>query len=326
MAIKLEVKDNFFIVTEANGNITNFQPQKLRFKIYSDTLHLISERYQDDLHFALADLVDSDGIAFASTAILNAWLLRSLGNTNKTDVVIQSNESPILMVKASNLIAETTMTSGVALNTYIINVASATGFTVGKYVTVYNAVANRVYFGNILAVNALAITLDTPLDFAFPSGSFVSVGSINMNVDGSVTKKIFGIRNPTGTDIPLKFDITRLMFSCLSTGVIDLSKFGDIVGGLTKGIVVRKVDGTYRNIFNAKTNAQLKNLMFDFDIQKASGNQQDGFTGRITFAGENKMGAVIRLEEQEDLQLIVQDNLSTLSSFIMIAQGSEVTD
>jgi len=242
------------------------------------------------------------------------------------DVTIQDGTSPLYVVKASNVVAETDTTTLGALDDYVINVTSAASFVVGQYLTIYNVAENRVFFSNILAINTLAITLDSPLDFAFPIGSLVSVGSTNLNVDGSVTPQIFGIRNPTGADIPLAVDITRLMFACLTSSTADLSMFGDIVGGLTRGLVVRMTNGVYRNVFNAKTNGALKNIMHDFDIQVTSGAQQDGFTGRFTFGGQNKMGAVIRLGQDEDLQFIVQDDLTSLSNFQIIAEGSEVTD
>lgn len=66
--------------------------------------------------------------------------------------------------------------------------------------------------------------------------------------------------------------------------------------------------------------------MFDFDIQSAIGQQQDGFTGRLTFGGQSKMGVVIRLNQGEDLQMLVQDDLSTLDSLSIICEGHTVTD
>lgn len=272
------------------------------------------------------DIFDADGVAYADTDVFNLKVISKAGKPNFLNVFAQNSTSPLLIVKASNIVAETTTTTLSAVGDYIINVNSATGLALGQYMTIYNADSNRVYFGTVLAINVLAITLDTPLDFSFPIGSFVSSGIANMNVNGSVTPVIFGIRNPTGTDIALKYDIHRLIFTCLANTTVDLSKFGDIIGGLTKGIVVRRVDGTYQNIFNAKTNAEMKNLMFDFEIQQVQGGQQDGFTCRITFNGKDKMGSVIRLGEQEDLQIIIQDDLSTLVSFTMISQGNEVTE
>ena len=244
----------------------------------------------------------------------------------KQDVTIQDSTSPLFIVKASNLVTETTTTSLLAKDDYIVDVTSAASFVVGQYLTIYNVAEDRVFFSTILAINTLAITLDSPLDFEFPSGSVVSVGDNNMNVDGSVTPVIFGIRNPTTADIPSSIDITRLMFKCLTDAAVDLSKFGDIVGGITRGLVIRKVDGTYQNVLNVKTNGELKNIMFDFDIETAGAQGQDGFTGRLTFAGQNRMGAVIRLEPNEDLQIVIQDDLTSLDTFTIIAEGSGVVD
>jgi hypothetical protein len=244
----------------------------------------------------------------------------------EVDAVIQDSTSPLFIVKASNLVIETTLTSQTAKDDYIINVTSAASFVVGQYLTIYNVAADRVFFSEILEINTLAITLDTPLDFEFIIGSIVSVGDNNMNVDGSVTPVIYGIRNPTTADIPSSVDITRIMFKCLTDTTVDLSMFGDIAGGLERGIVIRRVDGEYQNVLNAKTNGDLKNIMFDFDIEVVGQQGQDGFTGRLTFAGQNKMGAVIRIGPNEDLQIVIQDDLTGLDSFTIIAEGSGVVN
>lgn len=273
-----------------------------------------------------AEILDRDGNAYADIATFTSLMQVKTGKPDSIDVVVQDGTSPLMIVKASKVVIETTTTTLGAIDDYIINVTSATSFVVGQYMTIYNADDNRVFFADILSINVLAITINAPLDFAFPIGSFVSVGDTNLNVNGSVTPQIFGIRNPTGIDIPLSFDVVRLMFKCLTSSSIDLSEFGDIPGGLTRGLVVRKTDGTYYNVFNAKTNGEMKNIMYDFDIQAASGNQQDGFTARLTFGGWSKMGAVIRLREDEDLQIIVQDDLTSLGTFSIIAEGSQVVD
>ena len=239
------------------------------------------------------------------------------------DVVIQDSVSPLYILKFSNIIAETTLTTEAAKDDYIINVASATGFVVGQYLTIFSIADNRVYFSNVLAINGTAITLDRPLDFEFPIGAGVTVGITNMNVDGSVTPQIFGIRNPTGGDIALSVDITRLMFKILTDAAPDLSKFGDIVGGITRGVQIRRVDGTYQNIVNFKTNGDMNNIMYDLTIQAAKGSQQDGLTARFTMSA---LGAVVRIGEGEDLQIIIQDDLTSLGSFTMIAEGSEVVN
>ena len=175
----------------------------------------------------------------------------------------------------------------------------------------------------VLAINTLAITLDRPLDFPFASGSDVTVGSTNMNVDGSVTPQIFGIRNPASSDVALEVDISRLMFAMLTSSTPQLSDFGDITNGITRGVQIRRVDGTYQNIINFKTNMELKNITYDMEIQTAANQAQDGLTSRFTLT---QLEQVVRIGAGEDLQVVIQDDLTSLTSFTMIAEGSEVVD
>ena len=242
------------------------------------------------------------------------------------DATIQDSTAPVHIIKASNIIAETTIAVETAKDDYNVVVNSSVGFVVGQYLTIYNVAANRVYFSNILVINGPTITLDRPIDFEFIIGSSVTVGDTNMNVNGSVTPQIFGIRNPGITDVPLEVDITRLMFKCLTSSSTDLSMFGNIVGGLLRGVVIRRVDGTYQNILNVKTNGELKSIMFDYDAETVTQQGQNGFTSRLTFAGQNKFGAVVRIGPGEDLQVIIQDDLTSLTLFEIIAEGSEVVN
>ena len=326
MAHKVYRRGGYFYVVDAStGRERDGLAKDVKVTRASTTSDVFYFKHVNNLKetepFAIGDIQKANGDLYTLSEFIEFY-----EQATSTDVNIQDATSPLFIVKASNLVTETTTTTLGAIDDYIINVDDATGFVVGQYLTIYNADANRVFFADVLAINTLAITLDTPLDFEFPSGSFVSVGNTNMNVNGSVTPVIFGIRNPTGVDIPLSVDITRIMLKCLTDTSVDLSKFGDIVGGLTNGIILRQVDGHSHNVFNVKTNGDLKLLMYDLDIEAAQGNQQDGFTGRLTFGGQNKMGAVIRLKTTEDMQVIVQDDLTSLDTFNLVAEGSQVTD
>jgi hypothetical protein len=163
------------------------------------------------------------------------------------------------------------------------------------------------------------------LDFAYAAGAQITNGITNMAVNGSVTPQVFGLR-VSDPGLPLTVDVTRLMFLCTSVALNDLSTFGDIAGGLAKGIQIRKRDGTFNNIFTAKTNGELEGIMFDFHIHAKTNpvQGQDGFTGRLTFGGQSKMGVVVRVGPDEDLECIIQDDLSSLTTFIVIAEGSAV--
>jgi hypothetical protein len=50
----------------------------------------------------------------------------------------------------------------------------------------------------------------------------------------------------------------------------------------------------------------------------------DGIIGSLTFAGQNKIGVATRLEQGQSLEVLIQDNLSSLPSFKMVAEGHEV--
>tara|TARA_R110000772_G_scaffold12772_1_gene38389 strand:+ start:180 stop:1160 length:981 start_codon:yes stop_codon:yes gene_type:complete len=247
-------------------------------------------------------------------------------NTPALDVTLQDSSSSLVIVPFTKLITESTLSVATSIDDLSITVVSAVGVLVGQLATIYSVDNNRYYFSQILAISGNVISLDSNLDFAFSVGDFVSFGKTELNVDGSVTPQIYGVRNPSNQDIPLTVDINRIVFAILTSSTVDLSKFGNILGGITRGLLARKVDSVNRNIFNVKTNAEFKNIMFDIDIEIAKGNAQDGITGRFSFSGQDKLGAVIRLKSNEDLQIIVQDDLTSLESFKMMAEGSEVVD
>lgn len=289
---------------------------------------------EDKINFSLVSIIDGQKIiasrGYAEVTGVSSWdelfeLLNFVGALNNNDVSIQDQTTPIIIASFSKEEAATTLSVLGVINLRTITVTSPTGFAAGKYLSIFSVVDNRFFLGLIISVVGSVVTLDTPLDFAFPVGSFVTCGTRNMNVNGSVTPVIFGVRN-TDEQIGSEFDITRIILHCETTAAIDLSKFGDIVGGITNGIVMRKVDGVQRNVFNAKTNGELKSLMYDFDITSAinPAQGQNGFTGRLTFGGQEKLGVVIRLKQGEDLQIVIQDDLSGLELLEIICEGHTV--
>jgi hypothetical protein len=144
-----------------------------------------------------------------------------------------------------------------------------------------------------------------------------------MAVDGSVTPQVFGLRGtgaPPGVDI--SFDLVRIVITLLTTNATAYDLFGDITA-LTKGVLFRVRNGKYKNIFNVKTNGEWAGLMYDMSVADAVNPQQgqNGWIGRMTFGGPSKMGVVIRLPIGEDVEFIIQDNLSTLEKFEVVAEG-----
>jgi hypothetical protein len=257
------------------------------------------------------------------------WIKDLVLETNgSVPVTLQDQTTPTLIVPLNQVSNTTTVLNVGTIDTNTIDVTVTTGFVDGAFIVIADLSNNRYYTGKqVGAIAGNTITLDTRLDFAYAAGAQITNGITNMAVNGSVTPQVFGLR-VSDPGLPLTVDVTRLMFLCTTTGANDLSTFGDIAGGLTFGIQIRKRDGTFNNIFNAKTNGDLEGIMFDFHIHEATNpiQGQDGFTGRLTFAGQNKMGVTVRVGPDEDIECIIQDDLSSLTNFQIIAEGSAVID
>lgn len=250
--------------------------------------------------------------------------------TGGVSVNIQDQITRPIIAKFNKVSNSTALSVAGVENAYEITVDDTTGFVAGKYIILFDpASANFSFYKQVGAPAGNVITLDTPLDFNYPTGTFVDVAGTNLAVDGSVTPQVFGLRGtgaPPGVDVTV--DITRIIFYCLTDDLVDLSKFADIAGGILNGLVLRTRNGTVQNIFNVKTNAEMAGLMYDFNIQAASNPSQgqNGFIARLTFAGQEKIGVAIRLPIGDDLEFLVQDNLSSITEFSVIAEGHLLQD
>lgn len=303
------VKGYYELRYEGRTNVDTLR----RFSIVNiyDGREIINSRYFD----AITD-VDSWGEL--------SQLLVSVGLLNNNDVSIQDQHTPILIVKFNRVIKTTTTTSSTVIGEYTVDVTSTDSIAVGRYFIVFSSATGRVYIGTVTNVSGSTITVDTPFDSALPIGADVDVARTDFAFEnGSVTPVIYGIRGQSeGEPIGASFDITRIIFKCIATSAVDLTTFGDLTK-LTRGLVLRKRDGTVQNLFNVKDNGELAGIMFDLNIEAATNPQQgiDGFTGRLTFAGQSKIGVTVRLAAGEDLEFIIQDDLTGLTLFEVIAEG-----
>lgn len=236
-------------------------------------------------------------------------------------VNIQDQTTPVIIIPLVLKVASTTLSIPATAETYTINVVSSAGFVVGQYLRILDSINNRFYSGKVLAIAVNTITLDSQLDFSFPAGVQVSVGNDNMNVDGSGTPAIYQLRIDDPA-LNLTVDITRIIFNCETNSAVDLNKFGNLPA-LTRGLAFRRTDGTINNIFNVKTNGEIKGICYDYDPTVASNPAQavDGFHARLTFAGQNKIGVALRIAPNENLEMLVQDNLTGLIHLGVVVEG-----
>jgi hypothetical protein len=141
-----------------------------------------------------------------------------------------------------------------------------------------------------------------------------------------VTPVVFSLRSgDTSPGLDLTVDITRISLMCSGADAVDLIKFGSIAA-LTNGIVLQRTDGDYRHIFNSKSNFNLAGSG-EFSLFSATNPAHglNGFRWNLGIAGQNNLGVAIRLAAGEDLQLIIQDDLTGLTELRMFAFG-HVTD
>lgn len=240
----------------------------------------------------------------------------------------QDQFSPVIIQKFNQVHDSTTMSVDANVFDDVITVDDPTGIIVGSHIILFSIALIRFSSYTAIGVAGSDITLDTELDASFPAGTFVDVAITDMAVNGSVTRQIFGLRG-TGVipGIEIKADITRIIITCFTVGVVNLATFGDIAK-LLRGLVLRFRNGDVFNIFNVKDNGEIAGITLDWvPYAKTKPNEgQDGFTSRLTFNGNSKLGVTQRLAAGEDLEFVVQDDLLLIQSLEVVAEGHIVED
>lgn len=238
------------------------------------------------------------------------------------DVIVGDQISPILIMPFYRETASSTLAAQTVIDNRNITVVSATNFAIGQFLNLFNIAANRWYKGYITNIVGNVLTMTDPLDFVYQIGDVVGAGTSNMAVNGSVTPQIFSIR---GSDpgIAMKGHITRIMLTIDTSTEPGWVTFGNIAT-LTNGIVLRHRNAEMVNIFNARSNSELINTMHTMDKIDNIKFGVYGMRGMMTFSGSENLGVAIELGPGEDLEFIIQDDLTGLSGFKVIAEGHAV--
>jgi len=260
------------------------------------------------------------------TRITDGTDVLNISANGGADVNLQDQTTSTIILPMVQQLGLTTLSVDAVINTYTVTVSDTTGFAVGQHFRIINSAADRYYFGTILSILGSVITLDTQMDFTYVAGSEVTISNINMAVDGSVTPVIFTLR--TGSpSIPSSCDITQIHITCITTSAIDLNKFGNLTA-LSRGLAFRRVDGIKSNIFNVKSNRELAGLASCFNPYEATNPSQgvDGFTSCVGFGGQGRIGVVLRIDQYGHLEMIVQDDLTALTSLVIMLEGHVVEE
>ena len=217
----------------------------------------------------------------------------------------------------------TALTNATVIDGNTITVDSVADIAAGDFIGIFSGVTDegRFYFGEAVGAPAgNVVTLDTPLDFDFMAGDPVISTTRDLNVDGSVAPQIFQISAGASG---LEIDIQGFVINMLDNAAMNDGLFGS-QGKLTNGLVLRRVDGTYRNIFNVKTNGELALIAPDAVYPDKVPAGKFAFRAPYKISGDDNHTVVVRLGPDESLQLIVQDNLTAQESIRALAHGHTV--
>lgn len=265
-------------------------------------------------------------LLYTKDALGNYVAVRSDTN-GALDVKLQDQTTDPIIANFNRVDASTTLSDSTELDERFIIVDDTTGAGNSELIFIFNPVILRFSKMSVLSKNVDTLFVDTPLDVEYPIGSFVDFTTIEMAVDADTVFQTFGLRGVSPSPVGLTVDITRILFTMVFTDPPEFTDFGDITNGLTNGIVIRKRDGRNFNVHNIKTNQELASIMFDMNVyEQAKQFNTNAITGRLTIAGTNKIGVVIRLAPGEDLEIILQDDLSSLISLQIVAEGHIVED
>lgn len=240
------------------------------------------------------------------------------------DINIQDQHTQAFDLHMGKGNGATTISAAAVVDTYTLTLTSTVGFVAGGSIILVDFLGEAFVATQIGAPAGSVITVDTPINRVYAIGTLIAPVNLNLAVDGSVTRQIFAI-GPIGS--AFEFDITRLLGYIQDGTVMDDGKFGGITA-LTNGCVFRRYiasSGTYQNFWNVKTNGDLALIGYDFSYtDKPPAGTSYGARFRITYAGQAKHGVTIRLEDGDILQFIVQDDLTGLEKFHVMAQGHRV--
>jgi hypothetical protein len=217
------------------------------------------------------------------------------------------------------------LNSAWAIDTYSFEVVNppAHGIIAGDNIFIFDGFGAQELF--VISVTPGAgfdtIEVDAPAqkDYAVINTEIFNV-NFDLNVSGALTRQSF--RFPTGavTPPPISLDVTQVRFTMIVDSEPSDELFGNIAA-LTRGLSARhhRQDGINQlaTMRNNLSMAVLGNLEYG---DKAGGTDYSVRT-RFLFGGQANAGVVLRIEPGDYLELIVQDDLTSIVFFHAIAIG-----
>ena len=210
-----------------------------------------------------------------------------------------------------------TIASTVTVGDTAIVLADATDFSVGDAIQINNGNIETTFPIITLKVTN-TLTLDRPLDFGYSIGDQVEVVHTDLRTTiGTLAAPISHVVMPEAGKV---WQIHRIIIAMTHTAAATDDKFGSI-NALTNGVVLRaNIGGQNGSFTNWKTNGDIILDMYDVTYSDKAGSSLFGTSARGSF---NRIDATVRLDGDNGdfLEILVQDDITGLSSFFINAQG-----
>lgn len=244
--------------------------------------------------------------------------------TGGVDVNIQDQTTRPFAVQVNQMLDSTSysLASSPVIGSYELELNTVSGLSLGDKITFLEQNGMpQVYFGQIQGISGNTITLNDQVPYSFvPINTTVFTFENDITVDGSSTPVVYGLTNVFDEAL----DITRVIFKCTDNVEMHDGLFcGE--DQLTRGVLFRKYtsDGYYINYWNVRSNAKWGLLAFDtsYDTNGKPPDDTYGFGSRLTYGGQSKHGVVIRLEPNERIELVIQDDLTSISGASLMVEG-----
>jgi hypothetical protein len=201
----------------------------------------------------------------------------------------------------------------------IVTVVDGSVFTVGHETKACNGSLQEIGLLSITVINVNAITLDRPITNDYPIGTPVCEVTSNMAVTGTLAAPVsFKIAPPDLT----VWQITRYLLSIVDNSTMDDGLFGSLPS-LTNGVTLRATTTAGRTVSfgNWKNNGDIKLDMYDVEYSDKAPAGEYGLRGRWTFTKAEVISEIDGSDPLQNMEILIQDDLSDLTSFKMRAQG-----
>ncbi len=224
------------------------------------------------------------------------------------DVWIQDQTTPpfqfYLMHEAK---IDITLTENTQIDSSFVLVSSSHGFTgTGEYISMMqNNAYNQI---EVTSSSNDTVYLAQEITSVYTTDAFVMRGTIDMNVDGSITDSIFQF-NLRDATLPIDIQTIKVTMRHGTSG--DDSKFGDL-SALTNGLRVRKENSNIQGLGNYKRNQDFKEFGGVINYEDKAGGGDHSTT--IIYDLKEIYGVVIRIDPRipDIIRAPVRDDVSNL--------------